>query len=86
MKRKNWPIVIMLFAGAITSIVTFVRGMEMVEKLLWLLLTLLIFYGLGCLLVNVMNSFDKENERKLQEEKKKAAEEEKQAQEQKEEK
>ena len=85
MKRKNWPIVIMLFAGAITSIVTFVRGIAMTEKLLWLLITLIIFYGLGCLLANVMNSFDKENERKLQEEMKKA-EEEKQAQVQKEEK
>lgn len=85
MKRRNWPIVIMLIAGAITSIVTFLRGMAMVEKLLWLLITLVLFYGLGCLLVNVMNSFDEENERKLQEEKKKAAEEEKQAQEQKEE-
>ena len=70
MKRKNWPIVIMLLAGAITSIVTFIRGVAMVEKLLWLLITLVVFYGLGCLLVNVMNSFDKENERKLQEEKK----------------
>ncbi len=70
MKRKNLPLIIMLVAGAITSIITFRKGYELQEKLLMLLITLVVFYGLGCLLVGTMNYFDKVNrERRLEEEK-----------------
>ena len=70
MKRKNLPLIIMLIAGAITSIFTFQKGYELYEKLLMLLITLVIFYGLGCLLAGTMNYFDKVNqERWLEEEK-----------------
>lgn len=62
MKRKNLPLIIMLSAGAITSIATYVKGYELLEKLLMLLVTLVVFYGLGCLLVGTMNHFDKVNE------------------------
>ncbi len=79
MKRKNLPLIIMLSAGVIISIITFVRNFELVEKLLLLLITLIVFYGLGCLLVNTMNHFDKINEQKRLEEEKKAAEEAKHA-------
>jgi len=70
MKRKNLPLIIMLVAGAITSIITFRKGYELQEKLLMLLITLVVFYGLGCLLAGTMNYFDKVNqERRLEEEK-----------------
>ncbi len=70
MKRKNLPLIIMLIAGAITSIITFHKGYALHEKLLMLLFTLLVFYALGCLLAGTMNYFDKVNqERRLEEEK-----------------
>lgn len=75
MSRKIWPVIIMLFAGAVISIITFVRGLLMHEKLLWLLITLIVFYGMGCLLVRTLDYFDKVNEKKRQEEQKEAAEE-----------
>lgn len=70
MKRKNLPLIIMLIAGAITSIITFKKGYPLQEKLLMLLITLVIFYALGCLLAGTMNYFDKVNqEKRLEEEK-----------------
>lgn len=75
MNRKNLPLVIMLIAGAIVSIITFARDFELLEKLLLLLITLVLFYGLGSLLVFTLNHFDKVNEQKRLEEEKKAAEE-----------
>ena len=71
----------MLIAGAVISIIAFVRDYELVEKLLMLLITLIVFYGLGSLLVFTMNHFDKVNEQKRLEEEKKAAEEAKLAEE-----
>jgi len=81
MNRKNLPLIIMLIAGAVVSIIAFVRDYELVEKLLMLLITLIVFYGLGSLLVFTMNHFDKVNEQKRLEEEKKAAEEAKLAEE-----
>lgn len=70
MKRKNLPLIIMLIAGALTSIITFRKGYELQDKLLLLLITLIVFYGLGSLLAGTMNYFDKVNEeRRLEEEK-----------------
>lgn len=69
MNRKNLPLIIMLIAGAVISIITFIKDYELVEKLLLLLITLIVFYGLGSLLVFTMNHFDKVNEQKRTEEK-----------------
>ncbi len=76
MKRKNLPLIIMLIAGAVISVITFIKDYELVKKLLLLLITLMVFYGLGSLLVFTMNHFDKVNEQKRLEEEKKASEEE----------
>ena len=76
MKRKNLPLIIMLIAGAVISVITFIKDYELVKKLLLLLITLMVFYGLGSLLVFTMNHFDKVNEQKRFEEEKKASEEE----------
>ncbi len=74
MKRKNLPIIIMLIAGAVISIITFVKDYELVEKLFMLLITLIVFYGMGSLLVFTMNHFDKVNEQKRIEEERAAEE------------
>ena len=70
MKRKNLPLIIMLVAGALTSTLTFRKGYELQDKLLMLLITLIIFYGLGSLLIGTLNYFDKVNQERRQEEEK----------------
>lgn len=75
MNRKSIPIVLMLIAGAIVSIITFIKEFELLKKLVILLITLVVFYGLGSLLVFTMNYFDKVNEQKRLDEEKRVAEE-----------
>ncbi|MBQ9141589.1 MAG: hypothetical protein IJX63_07325 [Lachnospiraceae bacterium] len=62
MNRKMLPLIMMLVAGAITSIATYIRNFTMLEKLVALLVTLLIFYGLGFFLEHMLDSFEKQNE------------------------
>ena len=59
---KNIPFILMLSAGSITSIMTYIFQYEIKTALLVLLSVLLVFYCLGLLLVNVIISFDKKNE------------------------
>ena len=61
-KMKNIPFILMLVAGSITSIMTYVFQYEIKTALLVLLSVLLVFYCFGLLLVNVIISFDKKNE------------------------
>ncbi len=61
-KMKNIPFLLMLSAGSITSIMTYIFQYEIKTALLVLLSVLLVFYCLGLLLVNVIISFDKKNE------------------------
>lgn len=75
MNRKSIPIVLMLIAGVIVSIITFIKEFELLKKLVILLITLVVFYGLGSLLVFTMNYFDKVNEQKRLDEEKRVAEE-----------
>lgn len=63
MNRKMLPLIMMLVAGAITSIATYIRNYTMLEKLVALFVTLLIFYGLGCFIEYMLNSFEKQNEK-----------------------
>ena len=68
-KIKNIPFILMLVAGSITSIMTYIFQYEIKTALLVLLSVLLVFYCLGLLLINVIISFDKKNaeERKAKE-------------------
>ena len=68
-KMKNIPFILMLVAGSITSIMTYIFQYEIKTALLVLLSVLLVFYCLGLLLINVIISFDKKNaeERKAKE-------------------
>lgn len=60
--------VLMLLAGAVTCIVTFIQEYAMVERLAILLGVLVLFYLLGCILVWTLNYFETQNEQKRKEE------------------
>ncbi len=70
MNRKNLPVIIMLVAGAIASITAFIKNWGISQKLFVLLLTLVVFYGLGVLLEKTLDYFDTVNERRQWEEEK----------------
>ncbi len=68
MKRKNLPLLLMLTAGAVTCIITFVKHYTMLEKLVSLFCVMLIFYILGSVLKWTLDYFEDQNEkRRLQE-------------------
>lgn len=68
MNRKNIPLLLMLSAGAITCIITFIHGYALVERLGILLGVLVLFYLLGSILAWTLNYFDMQNEKKRKEE------------------
>ena len=61
-RMKMFPLILMLVAGSVTSIMTYYFQYEIKTALLVLLSVLLVFYLLGLLLINVIASFDKKNE------------------------
>lgn len=63
MNRKKMPLVLMLTAGAVTCIITFIMHYPIIWKLLTLLLVLIIFYVLGTVLKWVLDAFEKQNEK-----------------------
>lgn len=64
MNRKSMPLILMLVAGAITCVITFIKEYSILEKLFSLLIVLIIFYLLGSILKLTLDYFDKENEKK----------------------
>ncbi len=68
MNRKNLPLLLMLAAGAVACIITFIRKYSMLEKLVTLFAVLVLFYLLGSILKWVLDYFDAQNEKKRQEE------------------
>lgn len=69
MNRKIMPVVLMLVTGALTCIATYIKNYTILEKLVALFFTMLIFYTIGCFVKYVLDSFDKQNEqRRLEEE------------------
>lgn len=75
MNTKDIPAIMTLSAGAITSIITFRLGYEVKTMLGILLLVLLIFYGAGLLIKYILDSFQRDIDRKELEEKLKKEEE-----------
>ena len=58
MKRRMIPLFLMLVAGAITSIMTYIKNYELVP-MLWTLLGVLVgFYVLGVIIEKVLDLFD----------------------------
>lgn len=68
MNRKNLPLLLMLTAGAVTCVVTFISKYSMLERLASLLAVLVLFYLLGSILKWTLDHFDMQNEKKRQEE------------------
>lgn len=68
MNRKNLPLLLMLTAGAITCIITFIQKNTILEKTVILLVVFLLFYFLGSVLVWTLDHFEEQNEKKRQEE------------------
>lgn len=60
MKRKMIPLILMLAAGAITSIITYLRDFELTTMLWILLFVLIVFYILGLVIKKILDVFDKQ--------------------------
>lgn len=63
MKRKYMPAILMLTAGAVTCIITFVKHYSVIEMLLALLVVLLVFYALGSMMKWLLDTFEAQNEK-----------------------
>ena len=68
MNRKNMPLLMMLAAGAVTCIITFIRQYTILQKLISLFVVLLVFYVLGSVLKWTLDYFDAQNEKRRKEE------------------
>lgn len=68
MDRKNLPLILMLSAGLVTSIITFICKYSTLRKLVYLFTVLLIFFVLGTILKMTLDHFDAQNEKIKQEE------------------
>lgn len=67
MNRNIMPLVLMLAAGAVTCVITFVRGYSLTAQMTILFFVLLLFYLLGNVLKWTLNYFESENERRNKE-------------------
>lgn len=68
MNRKNLPLLLMLTAGAVTCIITYIQNFTIFAKLASLFVVLLLFYIMGSALVWLLDHFDAQNEARLKEE------------------
>lgn len=68
MSRKDLPLLLMLAAGAVTCVITYIEKYTMVEKLVSLFVVLLIFAILGSVIKWTLDFFDRQNEERLKEE------------------
>lgn len=68
MNRKTMPLILMLIAGAVTCIITFIKNDSIITKLVSLFVALVVFYFLGSVLKWTLDYFDSQNEKKRIEE------------------
>ena len=70
MKRKLLPLTMMLCAGLVTAVITFIRGDSIIYKLASLLIVFLVFFAIGSAIVMCLDHFDKVNskEEKIEDE------------------
>lgn len=68
MKRDSMPLILMLGAGAVTCVITFIQNYPIWAKLLSLLIVLIVFYFLGSVLKWTLDTFDRQNDKKSKEE------------------
>ena len=64
MNRQKLPLLLMLIAGAVTSITVYFRNLGLKTMLIALLAALLAFYFIGCLIKLVLDRFDAKNQEK----------------------
>lgn len=62
MNRRYLPLILMLAAGAVTCIVTFIRDFSILGKLGALLFVLVVFYFWGSVLKWTLDYFDRQNQ------------------------
>lgn len=74
MNRKNLPLLLMLTAGAVTCIITYIMDYSMIAKLVSLFLVLVLFYFFGSILVWTLDSFDRQNEEEREKKEREEAE------------
>ena len=63
MDKKNLPLFLMLAAGAVSCIITFIQGYSTLKKLVSLFIVLLVFYVLGNILKWTIEFFEVQNEK-----------------------
>ena len=61
MNRRCLPLILMLVAGAITSIVTFIMKYPLVWMLVALLIVFITFYILGSIIKWLLDTFERQN-------------------------
>lgn len=71
--KKRFPLALMLLAGAIVGVLLYQKDVTLLQFLWGLLITVIVFYIIGRVVVHVIDRFDKENTEA--EERKKAEEE-----------
>ena len=68
MDRKLMPLILMLTAGAVTCVINLIRQYPMLDQMIVLFVTLVVFYILGNILKWTLDLFDSQNEKTLPEE------------------
>lgn len=68
MKRKQLPLILMLIAGAITSLTVYFKGLGLSTMLIALLAAFVTFYLIGSIIKMVLDSFDKKNQERVSDE------------------
>lgn len=63
MNRKYLPLILMLLAGAVTCVITFVRDYTILGKLGALFIVFVVFFILGNILRSTLDFFEKQNEK-----------------------
>ncbi|MCM1568809.1 MAG: hypothetical protein NC081_05105 [Roseburia sp.] len=61
MSRKYLPLILMLVAGAVTCIITFIQNYSIINKLIALLIVLVVFFFLGSVLKSALDYFERQN-------------------------
>ena len=59
MNRKQLPLILMLLAGAITTLTIYFKGLGLKTMLIALLAAMVIFGFIGSLIEYILNSFDR---------------------------
>ena len=74
MNRKNLTLIMMLVAGLVTVVITYIMNYSIVAKLGILIAVLAVFYFIGLIIVNVIEHFEKQNQKRIEEEERAAKE------------